>query len=154
MIYRIINVFDNKRRKQILEQSKIFMEDSEAFEDGKFFPGRQTRNNLHHRIPFAASFERRIGKFTGLNLAVINSWANWTNGNKRDIAWHSHPYPYTGVYYLKTFPFFSNGTLFREKFVKAPQNSLLLFPGHMEHTAPSSPLRVDRYTLAMEFEIR
>ena len=93
---------------------------------------------------------------TGLILDVSSVWVNLTNGNKDIIAWHNHTSDYTLVYYMKTFPFFSNGTLFREPigFVKAPQNSLILFPGRLEHTAPSSLFRFSRYTVAINLNIR
>ena len=96
-----------------------------------------------------------VYKRTGLVLEVSKSWVNWTNGSKKDIAWHIHPSQYSLVYYMKTpLPFFNNGTLFRKGLFKAPQNSIIVFPGSMEHTAPSSPFRFNRYSLAMELNIR
>ena len=94
---------------------------------------------------------KRIEQHTGYNYIIERSWINWTNGDKKDIGWHRHDADLSVVYYIKIpLPLFSNGTLFRDGFVKAPQNSLLIFPSHLEHTAPSSPFRFDRYTLAMD----
>ena len=75
---------------------------------------------------------------------ILKSWINWTNGKKKDIQWHNHKDSgdLSLVYYMKTFPFFSNGTLFRRWMVKAPQNSILIFPCHIEHTAPTCPFPI------------
>ena len=156
MIYRIDNVFDNEKRKDILERSKKYLRDHQAFVDSGemhpdlYLPGKQTSPNLHKKIPFANDILKVIKNNLDLDFAVISSWVNWTNGNKKDLNWHNHSCDYACVYYLKIpFPFFSNGTIIEDKFYKAFQNSLLLFPGRMNHTAPSSPFRFDRYTLAM-----
>ena len=82
------------------------------------------------------------------------SWFLLTHGKMKNIMWHNHPVDYAGVYYMKTFPFFSNGTLFKDRFIKAPQNSLLIFPGHLYHTAPTSPLPFDRYTMSLNWNIK
>ena len=156
MIYRIDNVFDNEKRKDILERSKKYLRDHKQFVDLENMPpeirlpGKQTPPDLHKKIPFANDILKVIKNNLGLNFVVINSWVNWTNGKKKDLNWHNHPCDYACVYYLKIpFPFFSNGTLFEDKFYKVFQNSLLLFPARMNHTAPLSPFRFDRYTLAM-----
>ena len=69
------------------------------------------------------------------------------------LSWHSHytndNVSFASVYYLQTLPFFSNGTLFEDRFVRAPQNSMIIFPAHLVHTAPTSPFRFDRYTLSL-----
>ena len=53
------------------------------------------------------------------------------------------------------FPFFSNGTLFKDYgLVKAKQNSMLLFPSHLDHATPSSPLRFKRQTWAINLNRR
>ena len=64
-------------------------------------------------------------------------------------------YDYSCVYYMKMFPFFSNGTLFKDYgLVKAKENSLLCFPSHLDHSTPSSPLRFKRYSWAMDLNIK
>ena len=92
-----------------------------------------------------------VYQYTGMRFTIQRAWVNWTNGEKEQINWHTHPNSDVSlVYYMDIpLPFFSNGTLFRDKFIKVPQNSLLLFPSSMEHTAPPSPLRFDRYTMAL-----
>ena len=172
MIYRIDNVFDNEKRKDILERSKKYLRDHQAFVDSGemhpdlYLPGKQTSPNLHKKIPFANDILKVIKNNLDLDFVVINSWVNWTNGSKKDLNWHNHKtFDYAGVYYLKIpLPFFNNGTLISEdnsktrdrkrdrkdKFYKASQTSLLLFPGRMNHTAPLSPFRLDRYTFAID----
>ena len=60
-----------------------------------------------------------------------------TQGKKDQVLMHYHPVDYVGVYYMNSFPYFKNGTLFEQDgFVEAPLNSMVLFPGHLVHTAP------------------
>jgi hypothetical protein len=158
-MYRIDNIFTNKERKDFIKKSKPLLLSVEEMNRrwgnlGKF-PGKQTEQNLCGRKEF--EFEHytivnKVEKIYGRNVAVFRSWVNWTNGSKKDICWHHHALAdVTLVYYMKTpLPFFSNGTLFRDKFVEVPQNGLLVFSPDLEHTAPSSPFRFDRYTFAME----
>jgi hypothetical protein len=51
---------------------------------------------------------------------------------------------------MKTYTPFDSGTNFRDGFVRAGQNSLLIFPSSLDHTVPSSLFRFKRYTMAME----
>lgn len=151
-MYIIKNVFTDGQRHKLIKDCQPLL-----LEWGKKFPGRQTRSKLHLHPDFISPIQemvRIIFQETGLNFVISKSWINWTNGKKKDISWHYHSADYSLVYYIKTFPFFSNGTLFKNKFIKAPQNSLLFFPAHLEHTAPSSPLPFDRYTLAMDLNIK
>ena len=58
------------------------------------------------------------------------------------------------VYYMKTTPFLNSGTLFRDEskseFLRAPQNSLILFDPRVEHSPPASFLPFQRYSLVMD----
>jgi len=157
MIYRIDNILDDEFRKRILERSKEYLMTLDDFHrtrrDTKLvdLPGKQTPPDLHIQLTYGPPLLSAISKSIGINFTIKKSWVNWTNGDKREMCWHTHDSDYAGVWYLKTpVPFFSNGTIIEDKFYRAPQNSLLLFPGHMKHTAPSSPLRLDRYTLGMD----
>ena len=153
MIHLIKNVFTNKQRRKLIKDCQPLL-----LERGPEFPGRQTHSTLYLHPDFISPINdilRIANKETRLNLEIKAAWANWTNGKKEDIAWHRHQCDYALVYYIRTpLPFFSNGTLFRNGLFKAPQNSMLIFPSHMEHTAPSSPFRFDRYTIAMDLNIR
>ena len=156
-IYLIKNVLADDERKKLIADSRPLLKHgkqlSEYFKTDNKFPGKQTFSDLYLNSKFTFSFNHMVDMIlreTGLNLEIKGAWVNWTNGKKKDIAWHSHNrHDYALVYYMKTFPFFSNGTLFKHGFVRAPQNSALLFPSDLVHTAPSSPLRLSRYTLAM-----
>ena len=164
-VFRLDNVLSSERRKKIItDAEKIGLGDTEYWYEAnrglKKLPGRQTRNDLH-RIE---DFRWLVREFRGIaeeilkrKLVIDGAWVNWTNGKKRDICWHSHDHDYALVYYVKVFPMFSNGTIFKNKngekvFYKANQNSLLLFPARIEHTAPTSPLRFGRYTLALDLD--
>lgn len=164
-VFRLDNVLSSERRKKIItDAEKIGLGDTEYWDEAnrglKELPGRQTRDDLH-RIE---EFRWLVREFRGIaeevlkrKLVVDGAWVNWTNGKKRDICWHSHDHDYALVYYVKVFPMFSNGTIFKNKngekvFYKANQNSLLLFPARIEHTAPTSPLRFGRYTLALDLD--
>tara|TARA_R100000008_G_scaffold86144_1_gene78096 strand:- start:43 stop:534 length:492 start_codon:yes stop_codon:yes gene_type:complete len=156
----IKNVFPEEERKKFCDLGFPFIVNWNEHSTVKgTYPGRQSPANLH-RVPELIPYYYHIVKVIAIRLGltqkvqVTKAWINWTNGKKKDIGWHTHPdCDYTCVYYMKTFPLFSNGTLFKHGLVKAPQNSLLFFPGNLEHTAPSSPLRFGRYTSAMNLNI-
>ncbi len=152
-MHLIENVFTNQQRKKLIKDCQPLL-----VEFGDRYPGRQTHATLHLHPDFISPIKdmiRIIVQETGLDLVVADkAWINWTNGNKKDITWHTHPCDYALVYYMKTpLPFFSNGTLFRNGLFKAPQNSMIIFPAKVEHTAPTSPFRFDRYTLAVNLNI-
>ena len=73
--------------------------------------------------------------------------------------WHHHyiyeDVSFTAVYYLKTLPFFSNGTLFEDGMVRAPQNSMIIFPAHLLHKPPTNPFPfIGRYVMGIDFKFR
>ena len=166
MEYLILkNVLTNKQRKKLLEDCKPLLQTSDQLKalynsaPGVKYAGKQTTSMLHENLIFLkpiTSMMKRVHKETGRNFTIRKSWINWTNGNKKDITWHDHEKggaAYSCVYYMKTFPLFSNGTLFEDGLFKAPQNSLLIFPSNIKHTAPSSPLPFSRYTWAFDLNI-
>ena len=153
-MHLIENVFTNQQRKKLIKDCQPLLENL-----GDQYPGRQTHATLHLHPDFTFPINdilKIVLKETGLDLVVADKvWINWTNGSKKDIGWHCHPCDYALVYYMKTpLPFFSNGTLFRNGLFKAPQNSMIIFPAEVEHTAPTSPFRFDRYTMALDLNIR
>ena len=156
----IKNVLTNDEREKLLKDVQPLLVDGDSIYLGKFnmwYAGRQTHPTLHLHPDFISTINymvKLISKEMGKNFILDKAWANWTNGKRKDILWHNHKdYDYAVVYYMKTLPFFNNGTLFKNGFIKAPQNSLLIFPAHLEHTAPSCPFRFERYTLAMNLNI-
>ena len=161
-IHLIKNVLADDERKKLIEDSIPLLKNekqlSEYFKKDGGFPGKQTFSDLYLNSKFAFSFNHMVDmifKETGLNLEIRAAWVNCTNGKNKDMCWHSHRHDYALVYYMKTpLPFFSNGTLFRNGLFKAPQNSMIIFPAEVEHTAPTSPFRFDRYTMALDLNIR
>jgi|10_taG_2_1085330.scaffolds.fasta_scaffold17268_5 hypothetical protein len=146
------NVLTKKERKKLIKDCKPFLRDK-----GPKFPGLQSDFVQREGCGFS-QFESVHTKFLDIAQTAVDtklkwdvSWFVFTKGIIENNGWHTHPVDYVGVYYMQTFPFFSNGTLFKEGLFKVPQNSLLIFPGHLEHAAPSSPLPFERYTLALNW---
>ena len=151
IIHLIENILKEEERKKLIKDCKPLLLDL-----GPDYPGKQSsplQPELHfewiHKI-FLSNAENAIKK----SLEWDISWFLLTHGKRKNICWHNHPVDYAGVYYMKTFPFFSNGTLFKDRFIKAPQNSLLIFPGHLYHTAPTSPFPFDRYTMSLNWKLK
>ena len=97
----------------------------------------------------------KIKKEIKFNLEIRRSWVKWSNGKENQMNWHSHypsqPVWAVAVYYIKTLPFFNSGTLFEDGFVRAPQNSMIIFPAHLLHTTPKYPFPfVDRYVMSID----
>ena len=162
MIINIKNVLTNKKRKQLIEDCQPLLYDSDQlrriYNPTLFYAGKQTLSNLQFKPqfqPIITYFVDIICKESGLDLELQEGkcWINSTDGKKENINWHVHTSDYAVVYYIKTLPFFNNGTLFRNGFIKAPQNSLLIFPAHLEHSAPTCPFQFERYTLSFNLNI-
>ncbi len=159
----IKNVFTNEQRRKLISDCKSLLIGSEDITektgDRSNFPGLQTLPKLHKNPEFRWAHmvvQYKIKENLGWDCQFSFSWMNWTNGNKKDITWHDHisgGADCSCVYYMKTFPLFSNGTLFEDGLMRAPQNSILIFPTNVMHTAPSSPLPFSRYTWAFELNI-
>ena len=146
----IKNVLTSDQRKRLEKECKPHLKDW-----GEDYPGIQTQRFFANSPQFKWAhkiFNEIASKELRIPLRFECSFFAESNGNKESILWHDHPVDYVGVYYMKIpFPFFSNGTLFKEGFVKAPQNSLLLFPGHLMHSIPTSPLRFKRCTMSLNW---
>ena len=152
-VYIIKNIFSEEERKWFIECSKPLFVDL-----GEKYPGKQTHPTIHLHPDFISGSNHIVNIINdrlGLDVIVDKGWINYSNGDKNNTGWHNHPnIDYAAVYYLKTTPFFNSGTLFRDKFVRVPQNGLLVFPAKMDHSAPSSyfhnPFRMERYTWALD----
>ena len=164
-MYKIYNVLSNQERKKIIKDIQPFLMDSEQL--GKYyntshsFPGKQTTSRLHQQPPFVSvikKIEDIIKKEINLDLEVSKSWVKYSNSDT-PLNWHRH-YPldnvsFASVYYLKTLPFFNNGTLFEDGFVRSPQNSMIIFPAQLLHTTPKSLFPfIDRYVMSLNLNIR
>ena len=173
------NVFTKNQREKLIEDSHPFFRDGNEYASiltSKYNSGygvgyqegfnwfRLTYPTVHLHPDFDWAFDIILSKVKklGFNFKkkdVISSWMNLTNGSqdKGNLKWHDHKTDadYVVVYYIKMFPFFSNGTLFKDYgLVKAKQNSMLLFPSHLDHATPSSPLRFKRQTWAINLNRR
>jgi len=160
-MYKIHNVLSNNDRKKFIKHIKPFVK-VHVNENNITFTGKQTLSNLHEQPMFASLMNiiiDKIKKEIKLNLEIRRSWVKWSNGRKDQMNWHHH-YVYkdtsfAAVYYLKTIPFFSSGTLFKDGFVRAPQNSMIIFPSHVLHTTPRHPFPfIDRYVMGMDLNFR
>ena len=159
-MYKIYNVLSNNERKKFIKDIKPFLRQHEDV-NNNFYPGKQTPANLHEQPMFASLMNNiidKIKKEIKLNLEIRRSWVKWSNGREDQMNWHSHyplqPVSFAAVYYLKTLPFFSNGTLFEDGFVQVPQNSMIIFPAHLMHSTPKYPFPfIDRYVLSINLTI-
>ena len=148
----INNVLTNKERKDLIKFSQPYLKNF-----GPDYPGKQTPGNIFKYHQFKDIHYKILStcvKKLKLTLEISRSWINLTNGRKKETYWHNHPSDYTLVYFIQTLPFFNSGTLFREKFIRVKQNGIVIFPGKIEHAAPSYPFPFfERYSLAMELNI-
>lgn len=180
----IKDIFTDEQRKKLIEDSKPLLLDGKKVnqffqwsdyyqEDFNWY--KATHATIHLHPDFIWAFDiiiSRLKDVVGMEFEVDASWMNLSNGDRdrRKVLeknggkwWHNHKKgpvsrgcDYACVYYMKIpFPFFSNGTLFKDYgLVKAKQNSMLLFPSHLDHATPSSPLRFKRQTWAINLNRR
>ena len=173
-MYKIHNVLSNDERKKLIKDVQPFLRDSKQIniqENNssmeKYFPGKQSHSVLHLNIEFVPVMNKirdKIKKEIKLDLEIVRSWVLWSNGRKDQSKWHHHYLPedpyyddasFSSVYYLKTLPFFSNGTLFEDGMVRAPQNSMIIFPAHLLHKPPTNPFPfIERYVMGIDFKFR
>ena len=164
-MYKIHNVLSNQERKKIIKDVKPFLMTSEQLQSNYNhsydYPGKQTDSQLHLKPQFSSAIKKILDKVIeeiGMDLQVYQSWVKWANGREDQMNWHSHcplqPVSFAAVYYLKTLPFFSNGTLFEDGFVQVPQNSMIIFPANLMHSTPKYPFPfIDRYVLSINLTI-
>ena len=171
-MYIIKNIFTEEERKKLIENATPFLLDGKKLnmfydgEEGEYHEGFEWFKLSHstlHQVPkfnfWHQYLVEKIKEETNLDLKITKSWINLTNGKRhsKNIKWHNHDWDgadYAGVYYMKTLPLINSGTMFKDKFVRAPQNSLLLFPSHLEHSTPHSVFRFNRYSWAQESNIK
>ena len=148
----IKDVLTEKERKKLIKDCKPFLHDK-----GPNYPGLQSDFVQKYGSGYP-QFQDVHNKFLDIAQRELTtqlkwdvSWFLYTQGKIENNSWHTHPVDYTGVYYMQTFPFLINGTLFKDGFFKAPQNSLLIFPGSLPHMAPSSLFPLARYTMSLNW---
>ena len=163
--YKIDNIFTEEQRHNFIKDVQRFLIDGREVNayygsDSVYQEGFDWFRITHSTLQLVPEFKELhqhlvdvIKKECGLNFEIKKSWVNLTKGRKINLCWHNHKGgpDYAAVYYMKIFPFFSNGTLFKDYgLVKAKQNSLMIFDPTLEHTTPSSPLPLERYTWALD----
>ena len=148
----IKDVLTEKERKKLIKDCKPFLQDK-----GPNYPGLQSDFVQKYGSGYP-QFQDVHNKFLDIAQKGLNmrlkwdvSWFFSSKGKIKNNCFHTHPVDYTGVYYMQTFPFLINGTVFEDGFFKAPQNSLLIFPGSLSHMAPSSPFPLERYTMSLNW---
>ena len=161
-IHLIENIFSIEEREEMIINLQPLLVDGKEL--GKrvvedvVFPGKQTYPTLHLHSDFKepiAKIISRIEKDVEINVKTLRGWANQSTGRDK-LRWHKHDddgADYSVVYYLKTFRFMGSGTQFRGEFIKAPQNSLIVFPSHLYHAAPRGMLFLERYSLALDLKM-
>ena len=160
MTYIIKDIFTREERLQLLEDVEPLLVDGDylsLYHTGKRgnYYGKQSHPTFHLHPDFKGVHDRfvdAIKQATHLDIETTQSLINWSDGSQ-DLNWHTHSSQWCGVYYLKTFPFLNGGTQFEDKFVRAPQNSLLFFPCNLKHSAPNSFVRYTRYTIAVLYDL-
>ena len=165
-MYKIYNVLSNKDRKKLIKDIQPFLMTREElniyYNNDITYMGKQT-DQMFHLIPEVAPVMKKIidkiKEEFFLDLEVRRSWVKWSNGRDDQIGMHHHyafrDISFTGVYYLKTIPFFSSGTLFEDGFVRSPQNSMLIFAAPLLHSTPTNPFPfIDRYTVQFDLNYR
>ena len=150
----IENIISNNERKKLIVDCQDYLRDL-----GEDYPGLQTHANLHEHYEFfdvIVKITERVSKILKKDLKPERSWINCDGGYVDHLCWHNHKgFDYSMVYYMKTQPILRNsGTLFSKKFVRAPQNSAIVFPSFLDHTAPTYKFFpwIMRYTLAIDFK--
>ena len=161
MKHIVKNVLTNKERKKLIKDCQPYLSSGKELSkryghDGRKYPGptKQTLETIHHLPCFREPIHKilvTIANTLRQGIVLQRVWINCTNGKDVEDYWHNHlPMKWSCVYYMKTIPFVDSGTLFKDGFVRAPQNSLIIFPANLYHRPPSSPLRFKRYSMALD----
>ena len=124
---------------------------------GPKYPSLQTPADIH-TYPELREFVNRIqnvfvefSRTRGLTKQynINKCWSVFKKGTYR--TWHTHPTNFSMVYYLDNPD--NLGTIFKKEdqiiSTQAPQNSLIIFPSSISHSAPVS--KKSRYSIAIDF---
>ncbi len=146
--YVLKNVFPKEKRKQLIENSQSLYSQTNNTQTPPilqshykfFYILRDLLHVINHRIK--------------LKLEMRTAWMLRTRGEEGD--WHNHlrdGADYSMIYYVKS-PLFFTGTLFKHGIVKSSQNSMILFPSHLDHMTPPHPFGIERYVLSADFMLK
>jgi len=150
------NFLPDEKRKKLIEDCKPFLH-SLSKEGEKEFPAYQSDDDLRlysqfNEIHFKADIF--VQEYLQKKLIPDKSWFIMTQGKPNQCSMHNHPVDYVGVYYMNSHSSFINGTEFEEYgLVEAPENSMVIFPGHLYHTPPQfkSNEYFERYTMSLNW---
>ena len=156
-IIKIKNVLSNDQRKYLIKESEKLLFTKEELDNlyNANFPCDQTNATLHeveNLKEIHAKILEQIIKEIVKKCVISKSWVNrFTNKNSTNPYMHTHNSHLSVVYYARKIPLIHKGTLFeKEGFIKCSQNSAIIFPSDMKHTASDFHLPINRYTLAMD----
>ena len=156
-IIKLENVLSNDERTYLLKESKKLLMSKKTLDElfEKDHPCDQTTSSLHRFQNFDHIHQKILGrviKETRQNFAIRGSWVNKiTYKNSSSSYMHTHESDLSVVYYVRKIPFFHKGTIFEnEGLIECSQNSAIVFPSNMKHTASNVYFPLDRYTLVLE----
>ena len=157
----LTNFLPDEKRKKLIEDCKPFLRQL-APNGKKNYPSYQSDDDLRlwpqfHEIHFMGDILAQ--EYLQKKLIPEKSWFIMTQGKEDQYSKHNHPVDYVGVYYMNSHPSFTNGTEFEEYgFVEAPENSMLLFPGHLYHSPPrfekDCSEYFERYTMSLNWIVK
>ena len=151
----IENVFSLRERWMMKKQLCPLVEDL-----GDQYPGLQSNSNMDKIVLSRNYFNFYTKLFSHFildgrprDIKIVRSWINYQD-KYTESGWHTHPHStHTCVYYL-TNPE-GKGTLVdidgKETHYKSKENSLLLLPSHIKHSAPR--VNKKRYSVVVDFDL-
>ena len=147
------NCLSDDVREKLIEDCKPFLRNC-----GKGFPAYQSDAPLRNYPQFQEVFhifDFLASQHLEEELLPEHSWFIMTEGKEEHSVMHDHPTDYVGVYYMNSHPSFPNGTEFEEYgLVEVPENSMVLFPGHLVHRPPVFNQKFERYTMSLNWSLR
>ena len=148
----ITDCLSDDLREKLLIDCKPFLRNL-----GEDYPSYQSDNDIKDYPQFQLVhqiFHSLACKYLKEKLLLGRSWFLMIEGKEEQSIMHNHPYDYVGVYYMNSHPSFPNGTEFEEEgFVEVPENSMVLFPGHLVHRPPVFNQKFERYTMSLDWNL-
>ena len=143
------NVLKEQERLRFLRDLSQYLR--KVVNSDRIFPGLQTRTDLHTQLSPENYFTLlKLMKRCGFK-DVSSSWVYYSGANYPDNGWHTHKAKLTSIYYMENPEGF--GTMFKHKGeefqIDVPTNTLMVFPGNIEHSSPSG-VTVPRYSFVFD----
>tara|TARA_B100001250_G_scaffold253826_1_gene218358 strand:+ start:1178 stop:1648 length:471 start_codon:yes stop_codon:yes gene_type:complete len=149
----LTDILPKEQREKLIEDCKPYLkkidDDHPAYQSDAPIRNYPPFFNIHSIVDNLAS------KFLQIDLIPEKSWFIMTQGNDNQYLMHNHPVDYVAVYYMNSHSSFVNGTEFEiDGFIEAPENSMLLFPGHLNHTPPKFEANFERYSMSFNWNFK